>query len=89
MNEDQPNIEEMFYDIYKKHVKRYSHSDTNQICCMWSTSNPPDEIVECDQIYDIEKAFDIVFSENDAMDIYDMDYGDAIIFIQKKVKENR
>ncbi len=88
MNEAQQNIEKRFYVIYRKHVKRYRHSDTNQICCMWSISNPPDEIVECNQIYDIENEFDLMFTENDAMDIYDMNFGEAVTFIQKKIKEN-
>ncbi|MDQ6956033.1 MAG: hypothetical protein Q9M21_02435 [Mariprofundaceae bacterium] len=81
MNKVQKNIEERFYTIYKKHVKRFKHSDTNQMCCMWSTSNPPDQIFECNQIYDIENEFDIMFTEDDAIDIYDMDFGEATSFI--------
>lgn len=55
---------------------------------MWSTSNPPDEIVECDQIYDIEGEFNISLTENDAMNLYDMDYGKAVSYIKKKIEEN-
>ncbi len=87
MNTVQKNIDERFYAIYRKHVKCYSHSDTNQICCMWSISNPPDEIFECAQIYDIENEFNFVLTEDDAMELYDMDYGVAIDFIQRKLEE--
>ena len=82
----QKSIDERFYAIYRKHVKRYNHSDTNQICCMWSASNPPDEIFECDQIYDIENEFDLALTEDEAMELYDMDYSVAIGFILRQLE---
>ena len=44
---------------------------------MWSTSNPPDDIFNSDQILTIENKFDIELSEDDAMEIYDMDVSEA------------
>jgi len=85
MNE---NIDDRFYAVYRKHVKRYKHSDTNQICCMWSTLNPPDEIFNCNQIYDIESEFDIELTEDGAMKLYDMDYSEAVDFIKRTIEED-
>ena len=53
---------------------------------MWSTNNPPDQIIETEPFDDIEAAFSIVIDEDDAMDLYDMFLKDAakrIIEIQK------
>ena len=87
MTKKQHDIEKRLYHIYRKHVKRYRHSDTNQMCCMWSIANPPEEIYECDQIYDIENEFSITLTEDDALEIYDMDFEEAVSFIRKKKKE--
>ena len=84
MTKNQQNVEKKLYHIYRKHVKNYRHSDTNQMCCMWSIANPPEEIYECDQIYDIENEFSITLTEDDALNIYDMDFEEAVSFIRKK-----
>lgn len=55
---------------------------------MWSTNNPPDEIYECLQIYDIDKEFNICLSEDDALKIYDMDLDEATRYIIKMMNEN-
>ena len=88
MEKNRQSIEERLHHVYHKHVKHYRHKDTNQMCCMWSIANPPDEIYECDQIYDIENEFCITLTEDDALDIYDMCFDEAVIFIHKKLKEN-
>lgn len=84
MTKNQQGIEERLYRIYRKHVKHYQHRDTNQMCCMWSIANPPDEIYECDQIYDIENEFCITFTEDEALDIYNMHFEEAVSFIREK-----
>jgi hypothetical protein len=84
MIKNQQGIEKRLYHIYRKHVKRYRHKDTNQMCCMWSIANPPDEIYECDQIYDIENEFCITLTEDDALDIYNMHFEEAVSFIREK-----
>ena len=55
------------------------------MCCMWSTRNLPDEIYECKQIYDIEKEFDLSLTGDDALELYNMDFDDAVNFIKKKI----
>jgi len=52
---------------------------------MWSTRNLPDEIYECEQIYDIEKEFDLSLTGDDALELYDMNFDDAVNFIEKKI----
>ena len=86
MNTEYQNIYNRLHKIYKKHLKRYKNSDSKQICCMWSTYNPPDEIYECQQIYDIEKEFDIDLTEDDALEIYDMKLDEATKYIMKIIK---
>ncbi|GJQ57930.1 MAG: hypothetical protein D8M57_04175 [Candidatus Scalindua sp. AMX11] len=57
---------------------------------MWSTFDPPDEIYECQQIYDIEEEFDIKLTQDDALEIYDMMLEEASEFILKIInKEQR
>ena len=56
---------------------------------MWSTKNPPDEIYECFQIYDIDKEFNVCLSEDDALAIYDMDLDEATGYIIKIINEKK
>lgn len=86
MNKENKSIEEKFFKIYRKHVQRYKHRDTNQMCCMWSIANPPDEIYECDQIYNIEEEFNISLTEDDALSLYNMHFEEAVQFIEMKCK---
>ncbi|MBM4056499.1 MAG: hypothetical protein FJ264_17905 [Planctomycetes bacterium] len=66
------------YQIYKKYQKAYKHNpDSHQMCCMWSTVNPPDTIEDTKQIRDIEKAFDICLNEMEALELYDMNLDEA------------
>ncbi len=83
MNKECQDIYNRLHKIYKRHLKRYRNPDSKQICCMWSTYNPPDEIYECQQIYDIEEEFDIELTEDDAIEIYDMMLEEAAAFILK------
>jgi len=67
------NTLETLRKIYWKYLKKYpGNPDSGQMCCMWSTSDPPDDIYESDQIASIEEAFDMELSEDEAMQIYDM-----------------
>jgi hypothetical protein len=86
MNKENKSIEEKFFKIYRKYVQRYKHRDTNQMCCMWSIANPPDEIYECDQIYNIEEEFNISLTEDDALSLYNMHFEEAVQFIEMKCK---
>ena len=70
--------------IYDKHRRKYrGNPDSKQICCMWSTNNPPDTLSDTRPLYDIEDAFSITISEDEAIEIYDMNLDEAI----KKIME--
>lgn len=89
MNKECQNIHDRLHKIYKKHLKRYKNPDSKQVCCMWSTYNPPDEIYECQQIYDIEKEFDIGLTVEDALKIYDMMLDEASEYISEIIKMSK
>ncbi|MCW5590455.1 MAG: hypothetical protein KIT27_12455 [Legionellales bacterium] len=70
--------------IYDKHRRKYrGNSDSKQMCCMWSTSNPPDALSDTQPILDIEDAFNITIGEDEAVEIYDMVLDEAV----KKIME--
>ncbi len=65
--------------IYDKHRRKYrGNPDSKQICCMWSTNNPPDFLTDTQPIFDIEAAFNIEINEDEAVEIYDMVLDEAI-----------
>ena len=76
--------------IYDKHRKKYrGNSDTEQMCCMWSTNNPPDSLSDTQPIFDLEDAFNIEIDEDEAIEIYDMKLDEAIkkIIDMKRVQK--
>ncbi len=75
--------------IYNKHRRNYKENsyDSKQMCLMWSTDDPPDEIEVTEPFDDIENAFNICIGEDDALELYDMKLDEAskrIIEIQKR-----
>jgi len=75
------------HEIYAKHrCKYHENGDSKQMCCMWSTDNPSDIIVDTEPFIDIEAEFNITIDEDEALYLYDMDLNDAtkrIIELQK------
>ena len=72
------NTYKILHQIYEKHRRKYKeNSDSKQMCCMWSTSRPPDDIYNTDQIFSIDEAFKIELSEDDVLELYDMDIVEA------------
>ena len=68
--------------IYSKHLRNHSENpDSKQMCCMWSTDDPPDTIEDTEPIYEIEEAFEICIEEDTAMDLYNMDLEAAALRI--------
>jgi len=56
---------------------------------MWSTANPPDEIIGSDPLCDVEDAFHICIDDDDAMNLYDMTLDEALVkIIAIKAKSN-
>ncbi len=67
------SVYKILREIYNKHRRKYpENGDSDQICCMWSTNDPPDIIDDTEPINDIESAFDIVIDEDEALNLYDM-----------------
>lgn len=76
-------------NLYDKYRKKYrGNPDSGQLCCMWSTVHPPDDIYNSDQIFSIENAFNIELSEDDAMELYDMKLDEAAKRIEAIISLN-
>lgn len=86
MKTEHQGIYDRLHKLYKKHLRRFKNPDSRQICCMWSTHNPPDEIYDCTQMDDIQDEFNIHITENDAFDLYEMKLDEATEFIAKLIK---
>jgi hypothetical protein len=73
----------ILFRIYNKYRKLYpeNYFDSEQMCLMWSTDDPPDEIEGSAPFNDIEKAFDISIDDEDAIELYDMTLKEAVIRI--------
>ncbi len=69
------------YKIYNKHRQQYQENtyDSEQMCLMWSTNNPPDQIEYTEPFDDIEEAFSINIHEDDMLELYDMTLKEASI----------
>ena len=53
---------------------------------MWSTENPPDEIVDTTPLNEIEEFVDYCFEEEDVIFFYDMNIKNAAEFIFNKIR---
>ena len=78
----------ILHEIYENHRRNYrENGDSKQMCCMWSTNDPPDDILEIKPFDDIQATFNIVIDEDDALDLYYMDLEEAakrIMDMQKR-----
>ncbi|MBM4080639.1 MAG: hypothetical protein FJ278_13130 [Planctomycetes bacterium] len=71
-------VYQTLHPIYEKHRRKYrGNPDSKQMCCMWSTWNPPDVIEGTAPFRDIEAAFGIQITDDDALDLYDMNLDEA------------
>ncbi len=57
------------------------------MCCMWSTDAPPDIIEGTEPFVDIEAAFGITIDDDEALNLYDMVLGEAVLRIMELQKE--
>ena len=90
MNDHYKIAYQTLYTIYDKHRRKYrGNPDSKQMCCMWSTNNPPDTLLDTQPIYDIENAFNIKIDEDEAMEIYDLVLDEAVkrIMSMKSIQE--
>lgn len=78
MDNNYDQVYQELLTIYEVHHRNYKNNpNSNQMCCMWSTSNPPDVLDGTHPIFDIEEAFDLVIDEDSAIEIYDMNLDQA------------
>ena len=79
---------ETLYGIYDRHRRKYRENscDSQQMCLMWATYDPPDVIEGTEPFCDIEEAFGISIDDDTAFELYDMKLEEAagrIMEIQK------
>ena len=89
MNDNISRVYDVLHAIYSKHRRKHRENpDSKQMCCMWSTNHPPDTIERTGPICDIEAALDIQISDDEALELYDMDLDRAsrMIFEKRKKK---
>ncbi len=78
MKNTHDDIYRTLHAIYERHRREYrENSDSRQMCCMWSTNDPPDVIEGTEPFCDIEAAFGICIDEDDALELYDMNLDEA------------
>ena len=80
------NQEGILEAIYNKHRRNHNvNPDSKQMCCMWSTNDPPDVIEGTEPFCDIEKAFGVQINDDDALELYDMTLKEALNYINKLI----
>jgi hypothetical protein len=90
MKTDMSGVHAALQSLYSKHRRRYRENpDSKQICCMWSTNDPPDILEGTEPICDIEEAFGIEISANEALKLVDMDLDQAARMILEIKKKKR
>ena len=78
MKQARDDIYGILHSIYARHRRRHKENpDSKQMCCMWSTVDPPDIIEGTEPICDIEAAFDIYIDDDEALELYDMNLEEA------------
>ncbi len=88
MKSSHNEIHTKLHRIYEKYRQKHKENpDSQQMCCMWSTSNPPDTIEETSPFLDIEEAFEILIDEDTCMDMYDMNIKEASERIASLMKQ--
>ena len=78
MKDDYQTVYEVLHRIYETYRRHYPENpDSEQICCMWSTDDPPDIIEGTPPLIDIEDAFDISIDDDTASELYDIRLDEA------------
>ncbi len=85
------SIYRKLHEIYNKHRRNHpENGDSKQMCCMWSTNDPPDIVEGTQPFQDIEKAFSIIIEDDDAFEMYEMTLNETLIRIQQiKKRQNK
>ncbi|MDA3809030.1 MAG: hypothetical protein PF518_01750 [Spirochaetaceae bacterium] len=75
--------------IFKKYIPEKKPNEKSQMCLIWSTEKSPDILTETDQMEDLETVFNLDFSEDEAIQIYDMTIAEAAIYIDEIINKSR
>jgi len=70
---------DILYGIYETHRRKYRENayDSEQMCLMWSTDDPPDIIEDTPPFDEIAEAFGITIDWEEALELYDMRLDEA------------
>lgn len=82
------NLLDKLLTIHRKYSDERKTTLNSDMCSMWSTDNPPDEIVDTLPLNEIEEFVEYYFEEDDAILFYDMNIKDAAEFIFKRINDN-
>ena len=78
MKDEYQSVYETLHGIYQRHrLNHPENGDSKQLCCMWSTSDPPDIIEGTPPFDDIEDAFGVSINDDTALELYDMNLDEA------------
>jgi len=78
MNQNYDEIYQTLHAIYNKHWRKFRENpDSKEMCCMWSTENPPDVLEGTEPLLDMEEAFDVCLDEDTAIELFDMKLDEA------------
>ena len=72
--------------IFKIYAPGSKPNDESQMCLLWSTRNPPDVLEGTKQLEEIEEEFEISLTEDEAIEMYDMNLHEAALYIQHLLK---
>lgn len=89
MNYDYVSIYEELHRIYDTYRRKFKvRIDSKQMCLMWSANNPPDILLYTPPINSIEKIFNIILTEEESCDLFDMSLDEAAKFIFALIEHN-
>ena len=67
--------------IHKKYSGERHSNENAQMCTLWSVYDPPDILEDTAPFNELVKAFNFDFSEDEAVEFYDMNISDAAAYI--------
>ena len=78
MKDDYQSVYNVLHRIYQTHRRDHpENSDSEQMCCMWSTDDPPDIIEGTPPFNDIVDVFGLSIDDDVALELYDMPLDEA------------
>lgn len=67
--------------LYREHAKRKPEPES-QMCFLWSIDDPPNVLLCTEPLEAIEEEFEIVLTDNEAFELYNMRLAEAAVFIE-------